>query len=153
MSELDIGESSSMADSADKGLEKTSVKTDKISCSDDSDDYYGIEEFDSMDDEVILSKLKDELDLHSSQLREHTHYLKEIASHIRTTERHVVEQFDNKLITLKNVMVNELSGLHSITEKEDLKLYELLIWCKEKMYQLTEKLDANHSSLDIKVQR
>ena len=59
MSELDIGESSSMADSADRGMEKTSIKSEDISCSDDSDDYYGIEEFDSMDDEVILSKLKD----------------------------------------------------------------------------------------------
>ena len=130
-----------------------SVDSAKISCSDDSDAYYGHEEFDSMDDEVILSKIKDELDLHTGQIKENTNFIREVASHIRTTERAITQQFDNKLITLKNVMVDELRRLHSITEKEDMKLYELIIWSKEKMYQLTEKLDANHSSLDTKVMR
>ena len=80
-----------MADSEDKGRLNTSVKSDKISMSDDSNDYYGVEELDSMDEEVILSKIKDELDMHTSQIREHTNYIKEVAGHVRTAERAITE--------------------------------------------------------------
>jgi hypothetical protein len=55
--------------------------------------------------------------------------------------------FDNKLITLKNVMTDELKRLHNITEQEDIKLYELLDWVKEKMYRLTEDLDVKNGKL------
>ena len=43
--------------------------------------------------------------------------------------------------------------MHNITEQEDLKIYELLIWVKEKMYKLTDGLDERVGSLTAKVTR
>jgi hypothetical protein len=129
-----------------------SVKTDKISCSDDSNDYYGIEDYDSMDEEVLFTKIKDELDDHTRLIKDNNNMTRELANHLRTTERALGEQFDSKLITLKNVFTEELTRLHNICAKEDLKLYELTIWVKEKMYHLSESLDARISTLSAKVQ-
>jgi hypothetical protein len=39
-------------------------------------------------------------------------------------------------------MTDELRRLHNITEQEDIKLYELLDWVKEKFYRVTDELDS-----------
>lgn len=100
-----------------------------------------------MDEEVLFTKIKDELDEHTMLIRDNNNMIREIANHLRATERAVTEQFDSKLITLKNVFSDELTRLHNISAKEDFKLYELTIWVKEKMYNLSESLDGRISGL------
>lgn len=63
-----------------------SVRSSNISNSDNSNDYYGAEDWDSMDEEQLLSKMKDDIEQQKNEIRENTNYIRELAGHIRTTE-------------------------------------------------------------------
>jgi len=60
--------------------------------------------------------MKDELESQKNEIRENTNFIRELAGHLRTTENEMTKNFDNKLITLKNVMTDEIRRLHNITE-------------------------------------
>jgi hypothetical protein len=44
-----------------------------------------------MDEEVLFTKIKDELDEHTMLIRDNNNMIREIANHLRATERAVTE--------------------------------------------------------------